>query len=255
MSGKSIFSEGSKIAVVEDEEIVSMMLEHILQNVGYHVDIFSAGESLLECIDDVCPDLILMDIRLDGQLDGIDTAKQVLMSHDIPVVFLTAHSDDKNLQRIIQISPYGYLTKPCREKELVCIIEVSMARNRLERSLRESEERYRTLFNNTSDFVYLYAMDESGNPGKFIEANAFTQHQLGYSSEELSVCSPWDIYDEDCHPDFSRMMQALQKNGDVCHELIHVAKDGTRSLVEVHAHQFMLDGRDVVLSICRQVNI
>lgn len=252
VNGNSVFSCGKKLAIVEDEEIVSMMLENVLQNVGYVVAAFSSGEELLGCVSEIRPDLILMDVRLSGSLDGIQTAEQILSEYDVPVVFLTAHSDDEILQRIIRISPYGYLTKPFREKELFCIIEVTLSRHRMEQAMRKSDLCYRTLFKYASDAVYLYELDESGNPGNFIEVNSAVEKQLGYSSEELLQIPPWEIYDEQCRDDFSRMIQKLRTEGSVRCGMIHSARDGTRVPVEICAHSFSINHRQVVLSICHE---
>ncbi|WFN35565.1 response regulator [Methanogenium sp. S4BF] len=132
MNRNSVFSCGKKLAIVEDEEIVSMMLENVLQNVGYSVVTFSSGEELLGGMADFSPDLILMDIGLDGALDGIQTADTILSEYGVPVVFLTGHSDDEIMQSIIRLSPDGCLTKPFREKELFSIIEVALSRHRTE---------------------------------------------------------------------------------------------------------------------------
>ena len=130
MGGDPVFSCGKRLAIVEDEEIVSMMLETILQNAGYVVTAFSTGEELLCCVSEMRPDLILMDIGLSGSLDGIETAEKILGEYDIPVLFLTAHSDDEVMQRIIRISPSGHLTKPFRETELFSIIEAMLSDHR-----------------------------------------------------------------------------------------------------------------------------
>ena len=125
--------EGRKrILLVEDEVIVVMAIEDSLTNLGYEVvgtadNCFSA----IELAEKKKPDLILVDIRIRGDIDGIETAGKINEMMDVPVIFLTAHSDEETLSRMLQTYPYGFLIKPFREKELYANIEAAIARHRL----------------------------------------------------------------------------------------------------------------------------
>jgi PAS domain S-box-containing protein len=117
----------AKIMVVEDEIIVAMELEEKLRSMGYDVTaIVSAGEMAIQRAEETRPNLVLMDIRLQGTLDGIDAAQAIVDKYNIPVVFLTAYADDATVQRAKKVHPFGYLVKPFSESELRTTIEISL---------------------------------------------------------------------------------------------------------------------------------
>ncbi len=121
-----------KIFIVEDEPIVAMTLEDTLAQLGYVVaGTATNGKDALEQIGKTHPDLILMDIRIEGELDGIETAEKVTALYHIPVVYLTAHSDEKTLERAMATQPHGYFLKPFRTRELYSTIEIALYKNRL----------------------------------------------------------------------------------------------------------------------------
>ncbi len=111
--------ENTRILVVEDEAIVAKDIEGSLKNLGYAVcGRVYTGEEAIQKVTETQPDLVLMDILLKGDMDGIETAQQIRTRFNIPVVYLTAHADEKTLRRAKMTQPYGYLTKPFEEKEL-----------------------------------------------------------------------------------------------------------------------------------------
>ncbi|MBI4682595.1 MAG: response regulator [Nitrospirae bacterium] len=107
-----------RIMVVEDEGITAMRIKRSLEDMGYTVSstVFS-GEEAVEKAEQEKPDLVLMDIVLRGKMDGIEAARQIHSNFNIPVVYLTAHSDDKMLKRIKKTEPLGYIIKPFDERE------------------------------------------------------------------------------------------------------------------------------------------
>ena len=116
-----------KILIVEDEVIVSMVLEETIVKLGYQVvGTVVNGPDAIEKTGETRPELVLMDIRLDGEMDGIEAAEKITALYNIPVVYLTAHSDEKTLDRAIKTQPYGYLIKPFRERELYTTIEMAI---------------------------------------------------------------------------------------------------------------------------------
>ena len=128
----------ARILVVEDESIVAMDIADTLQKLGHAVtDTVPSGERAIASIQENRPDLILMDIGLEGTMDGIQTAEQIRAQFSIPVIFLTAFVDQKTLERAKVIAPCGYLTKPFEENDLRIAIEVGLYRVKLE-SERES---------------------------------------------------------------------------------------------------------------------
>ena len=129
----------TKILVVEDEQIVAVDIESVLQRLGYCVvGTASSGEEACRIAAESGPDLVLMDVRIDGPLDGIDTARRIRQIREIPVVFLTAYTDDETLGRAKEIEPYGYLVKPFVEPDLQAAIEVALHKGAADRRQHES---------------------------------------------------------------------------------------------------------------------
>jgi PAS domain S-box-containing protein len=143
-----------KILIVEDESIVAMDVKNRLIRLGYEVcGLASSGEEAIQKTIQSRPGLILMDIRLKGQMDGIIAAEQIRGWYDVPIVFLTAYSDDTTLQRAKLTEAFGYLLKPLEERELHITIEMALYKHRMERKLKESEQWLFTTLNSIGDAV------------------------------------------------------------------------------------------------------
>jgi PAS domain S-box-containing protein len=129
-----------RILVVEDERIVALDLAETLSELGYAVvGTASTGEQAVEKTREQRPDLVLMDIRLAGELDGVQAAEQIRSEREVPIVYLTAHSDDETLRRAVSTSPLGYLVKPFNSAALRCAIEIALHRREIDSSLRQRE--------------------------------------------------------------------------------------------------------------------
>ena len=112
-----------RVLIVEDEAIVSMDLRYMLESLGYTVPAeVGSGEEAVNAASQRRPDVVLMDIRLSGEMDGIDTAAQIRDQFDVPVVYLTAHADEATLERAKLTEPFGYLSKPVDLGELLAIL-------------------------------------------------------------------------------------------------------------------------------------
>ncbi|MFH0824972.1 MAG: response regulator [Pseudomonadota bacterium] len=123
----------ARIMIVEDEIVLSMQLEEKLTEMGYKVVTrVTSGEEAISKAQELKPDLILMDIRLSGKLDGVETAGSIKRSRDTPVIYLTAYADDKTLDRAKITEPVGYLVKPFSDSELRATIEVALYRRNRE---------------------------------------------------------------------------------------------------------------------------
>jgi len=128
------------ILVVEDEGIVAMDLQHRLINMGYSVPTVAAsGQDALKKAAEVRPDLVVMDIRLRGDMDGIEVAEQIRDLLDVPPVYLTAYTDEDTLRRAKITEPFGYIVKPYDERTLRSTIEMALYRCQTERQLKQSE--------------------------------------------------------------------------------------------------------------------
>ena len=139
---RHLSTEGSRIFIVEDEALIAMELQERLSNLGYVVcGIAARGEQAVRLVHETHPDLVLMDINLAGQMNGIEASARLHESSDVPVVFLTAFSDPELLRQATITMPFGYLVKPFDEQELHATIQVALYKHRFERALREANDR------------------------------------------------------------------------------------------------------------------
>ncbi len=117
--------EKEKILIVEDDGIVSLDIESRLVKFGYSVsEMVTTGEEAIQKIEEHNPDLVLMDIVLKGEIDGIETAEIIRSRFDIPVVFLTAFADEERFDRAKHTIPFGYIFKPFQDRDLKITIEM-----------------------------------------------------------------------------------------------------------------------------------
>lgn len=126
--------EKSKVLIVEDEAIVSLDISRRLEKLGYEVvGTVASGDEALSIAHSNPPDLVLMDINIQGELDGIETAEKIYAEHNVPVIYLTAYGGESILQRAKQTRPFGYILKPFKERELRAAIEIALVRHREEK--------------------------------------------------------------------------------------------------------------------------
>ncbi|MBX3717119.1 MAG: response regulator [Burkholderiales bacterium] len=136
----------TRLMLVEDERVVAMNLSQRLGLLGYDVHaVASSGAEALERASQAWPDVVLMDIRIDGNLDGIETAERLNSIRPVPVVYLTAHSDEATLARARGSKPFGYLLKPFSEREMHATIQMALARFEAQETLRASRDEVRRL--------------------------------------------------------------------------------------------------------------
>jgi PAS domain S-box-containing protein len=169
-----------QILVVEDESIISDDIRQSLQNLGYAVpSIASSGKEAIEKVEKTNPDLVLMDIMLDSEMDGIEAANQIRTRFHIPVIYLTAYSDEKLMERAKITEPHGYIIKPFNNRELQTNIEIALYKHKMEKKLKESEQRLSATINGMGEGVI--ATDEKG----VIEImNPFAEALTGWRKED-----------------------------------------------------------------------
>jgi diguanylate cyclase (GGDEF)-like protein/PAS domain S-box-containing protein len=150
-----------RILVVEDEVIIARDIQRTLVRIGYEVPALAvSGEDALTQVASLRPDLVLMDIQLSGELDGIATADRIRTRDALPVVFLTAHSDEATLRRAHITEPYGYVLKPFEERELEIAVDIALYRHTIETKLRNVERWLTTTLRSIGDAVI--ATDRAG---------------------------------------------------------------------------------------------
>ncbi|OGD09667.1 MAG: histidine kinase [Candidatus Aminicenantes bacterium RBG_13_62_12] len=145
---------GIKILIVEDEAIVAKDMESMLRSMGYEVSgVASTGAAALRLAEEAHPDLVLMDIVLQGDMDGIEAAAKIWQSLGIPVIYITAYADKNTLGRAKVTEPFGYIIKPFNERDLQTVIEMAYYKSRMDLQLREREAWLRTILWSIGDGV------------------------------------------------------------------------------------------------------
>ncbi len=171
----------TSILIVEDEAIVAADLAQRVAQFGYKVVGTAArGAVAVTLTRELRPDLILMDIHLTGSLDGIETAEQIRLEFDVPIIFLTAHSDNATLERAKLSGPSGYILKPFQTRELEISIQMGLHKHKTEEALRKSEERHRLLSE-----TMLQGVLHQDATGRIIAMNPAAERILGKTCEQL----------------------------------------------------------------------
>ena len=179
----------ARILVVEDEVVVGLDLRRKLQALDYEVPrVIRYGEQVAEAVTCENPDLLLMDINLKGAMTGIEAARQLSPSRGIPVVFLTAFSDETTLSAAKEVNPYGFLKKPVNSDSLRVTLDMALYKARMEEKLRQSEERYRRIFENSVAGIY-----QSTPDGRFLSVNRAFAQMIGVASPEELLEQTTDI--------------------------------------------------------------
>lgn len=172
----------ARVLVIEDEAVVAIDVCHRLRRLGYVVaGQADTGEEALRLAGELAPDLMLMDIMLAGQMDGIDAAAAIRDRYGVPVVFLTAHSDRATLRRAGAAGPYGYLIKPFEERELQSALEIALYKSRMEKRLARSERLTAVTLRCLGEGLLI--TDETG---RVVFANPAAEALLGVGAAELA---------------------------------------------------------------------
>lgn len=183
----------AKILIVEDEIIIAKSLQMKLEGEGYLVcGAASSGERAIRKAEEKRPDLVLMDIVLGGNMDGVEAAEQIRSRFNIPVIYLTAYADRDILNRAKVTEPFGYVLKPFEDRELYANIEMALYKARMEERVREDEEMLRRTFDESPIGAAILSLD-----CRFRQVNVRLCQMTGCSEEELLSRS----FSEIIHPD------------------------------------------------------
>jgi PAS domain S-box-containing protein len=167
--------------IVEDEIVVALDIEERLKNIGYDVSgIVTSGGEAIEKLGRNSVDLVLMDIGLKGDIDGIETAKRIRDKSSVPVIYLTAYADEETLARAQVTEPFGYLLKPVNDKELHSTVKIALYKNKMEKRLKEERERFRIVADYTLDWEYWWSPMEG-----FLYVSPSCERITGYSVTEF----------------------------------------------------------------------
>jgi two-component system cell cycle sensor histidine kinase/response regulator CckA len=227
----------ARILIVEDESVIAKDIGIRLKGLGYAVSaIASSGEGAIQKAAETHPDLVLMDIVLKGEMDGIEAASQIRFRLNIPVLYLTAYADERTLQRAKITEPFAYIIKPFQERELHSNIEMALYKHKVERerkkteeALRESEEKYRTILKSIEESYY--EVDLAGNLTFF---NDSTCNILGYSRDELMGMNNRQFMDQENATKVYETFNTVYTTGEPAKgsDWEITRKDGTKRYVE-----------------------
>ncbi|MCU0847711.1 MAG: response regulator [Spirochaetes bacterium] len=149
------------ILIVEDDRTTILMIQKFITDLGYDItDTVSTGEDAIQSIKKKKPDIVLMDITLKGEMDGIDSAKRINEETDVPVIYLTSSSDRETIESVKKSNPYGYIIKPINKETLKVTLEMASLRFSMERRIGEGEQKFKAILNSISDAVIV--TDASG---------------------------------------------------------------------------------------------
>ncbi|MGK7947508.1 MAG: EAL domain-containing protein [Xenococcaceae cyanobacterium] len=218
----------ANILIVEDESIVAQDLQFILEDLGYNVPTtVNTGELALQKTAQINPDLILMDIRIMGEMDGIATARAILQKFDIPIVYLTAHADEDTLAKAKHTSPYGYIVKPFDERELRTTVEIALYKHKQEQQLKITAQWLETVLTSIGDGVI--ATDDRGyitflNPAAEKLTGWLLQEVLGKKSDEV-----FKLVNGKTRKPIENPVVEVLKTGKIAHlpkDILLIQKDG-----------------------------
>jgi two-component system sensor histidine kinase UhpB len=245
----------TKILIVEQDPVTARDLREMLRNMGMGYSVTAvarSGEEALARIEEDRPHLILMNITLPGKLDGIKTARRIRARRDIPIIYITTHSDKKTLQKAKITEPFGYLLKPIHEEDLRIAIEIALHTHarvkKIEKALQESETRFQQLLHHMNEAVIV--LDEKGIVtyvnDKFLEKS-------GYTKKEVLGRPPVDFFSPEYVENYKKQFARRKKGLADSYEIEVKNKEGRKALLQVssaplHNHEGRFKGSISILS-------
>ncbi len=233
-----------RILVVEDERIIAEDLRVTLEGFGYEIiDIISNGEEAIKTAGESLPDLILMDMVLEGDMRGSQAAEIIHKKFGTPIIFLTAYADENTLNMAKASEPYGYLIKPFEERELQATIEMFFYKIDLEQKLESSELRLRSLFEKAHDGIIVV-----GENKRILDINEVAIHLSGYSREDLLESDYQKILPE-------LDVESLKENESQAHivETYILTKSGDHADVEISHSMYRLQNEQFIMLVFRDI--
>ncbi len=240
-----------RILIVEDESIVAIDLKRTLQNLNYEViDIARTAEKAIKLSLEKIPDLILMDIMLEGDMTGIDAAFEIRKHKDIPIIYLTAYANQSTLSQAKVTEPFGYILKPFDEKNLLSTIEMALYKHSIDLKLKESEAGYRRVVEKSPVAIGVIA------GRNIVYANPYAVRLFGAKSEiELKQKFLFDFIHKEYTGLLRERIKKLTKEGDTIIGLDEkfLTLDGRVIDVEFAAIPTMYQGKPAVQVVIRDI--
>jgi two-component system cell cycle sensor histidine kinase/response regulator CckA len=249
--------EPMRVLLVEDNAGDARLLREALAEVdsgGFKLIHVDRLETALSRLDEEEYSLALVDLSL-PDAHGLDSVTQVhARAPRVPIIVLTGLNDEAVAIRALREGAQDYLFKGQVDGNLlVRAMRYAIERQHAEEALRGSEERYRLLFNNANDALFVHTLGEDGTPLRFVEVNDAACSMLGYSREELLNLSPHDLDTPEFAREQPRIRQAVQEGGSFLFETELITKDRSRIPVELSGHLFEYKGQPMVLATARDI--
>ena len=235
--------KNKKILLVEDSRLTQLVISDLLRKNGYETETAFTGEEAVQKISGgIPPDLVLMDIELAGKMDGIDAARIILKSWDIPVVFLTANTSGEIIDKIKEVKAYGFVLKNTDKAALLSTVEMALKLHEANTHARMFER----LFENSLHELYIFHPKSL----KFVAVNRVARENLGYTIEELNTMTPLDLKPEFDLESFQKLLNPLVsgEQEQVLFNTVHRRKDGTVYPVEINVQLFDYGGEKLCLA-------
>ncbi|MFW5771326.1 MAG: PAS domain S-box protein [Spirochaetota bacterium] len=247
---KKVNVDKQNVLIVEDEPLIALDIKKTLEEKGYEVVGISAnGTDALAMAADYKPDIVLMDIMLDGDMDGIETSMRLREQVNPAIIYVTANTNKDILSKAITTNPYGYLNKPVNEIDLLATIHTALNTHTLQQQLVESESRYRQLFNRAADAMFIHDFD-----GNFLQVNDAACEKLGYTREELCSMNIRDIDTPEYQHLVPERIEHLHSQGSSFFATSHIHKEGYTIPVELHSILINYEGCQRVMSTARDIS-
>lgn len=201
----------TRILIVEDEIIVGLDIQHELTGLGYRVTgVVASGQEAIQSASQTKPDLVLMDIRLAGEMDGIAAAQQIRQNVSVPIIYLTAYADAETLQRAKITEPFGYIIKPYQERDLHITIEMALYKHRLESQLKQYATELEWRNRELDTFASTVANNLHSLAAKITQHTDLLRENLGLS--------------DDLYQNIEAIARSSRKMSQVIDELLLLAK-------------------------------
>ena len=263
-----------KILIVDDEWLTRLEIEGMLTNLGY--DVAGQAETGAEAVAlarELNPDLILMDVKMPGEMTGIDAAREIKAELKIPIVFISGYGDPEHIEAAKEIAPFGYVMKPFDEREVHAFVEIALSRRKLEleleksherleqtnlvlqkeiatrkrteKALLESEIKFRTVFEQAGDAIWIVDLDTYS----LLDFNNLAHESLGYTRDEFKNLKVSDIEAIETPEVVRKHIDHIAQKGLDDFESQHKTKEGKTKDVSLTGRTITLGGKKFGVAI------
>ncbi|MCZ7400811.1 MAG: response regulator [Candidatus Methanoperedens sp.] len=239
--------ESKRVLVVEDEMIVALEIQDMLMGFGYMAVIASSGEEAIKKAGEFHPDIVLTDIMLKDGMDGIESAGRIKKSMDIPIIYLTAYSDETTLLRAKITQPSGYLIKPFQARELNVSLDIALYKHDMERRLKESERWLNATLKSIGDAVIT-----TDGKGIIKIINPYAEALTGWMEEDAvgrSLHEVFNVISDRTGENADDPLNKLVREGNffgLAEDTVLLSRNGTKIPVEIIGNKIQNDKTELL---------